>query len=118
MVKKAIAKLKTKKASDRFGWRAEWLKERGKEIFKILSILFNRIEREQKTLTQWRQTLIKSKYEGGNKVNINESQRRIFLVNIISKVFELVKRIQNEKITAKCRTCKQVEGKRGPQWII
>ena len=101
MVKKAIAKLKTK-----WRWRAEWLKERGKEIFKILSILFNRIEREQKTITQWRQTLIKSKYEGGNKVNTNESQRRIFLVNIISKVFELVKRIQNEKITAKCRKCK------------
>ena len=27
MVKKAIAKLKNKRASDRLGWRAEWLKE-------------------------------------------------------------------------------------------
>ena len=54
MVKKAIAKLKNKRASDRLGWRAEWLKEGGEEIVKSLSILFNRIEREKKTLMQWR----------------------------------------------------------------
>ena len=52
MVKKAIAKLKNKRASDRLGWRAEWLKEVGEEIVKSLSILFNRIEKEQRTLTQ------------------------------------------------------------------
>ena len=87
MVKKAIAKLKNKKASDRLGWRAEWLKEGGEEIVKSLSILFNRIEREQRTLMQWRQTTIKSIYKGGSKANISESQRGIFLVNIISKVY-------------------------------
>ena len=52
MVKKATAKLKNKRASDRLGWRAEWLKEVGEEIVKSLSILFNRIEKEQRTLTQ------------------------------------------------------------------
>ena len=95
MVKKAIAKLKNKRASDRLGWRAEWLKEGEEEIVKSLSILFNRIEKEQKALTQWRQTTIKSIYiiykGGNNKVNISESQRGIFLINIISKVYELVK---------------------------
>ena len=69
----------------------------GEEIVKNLSILFNRIEREQRTLMQWRQTTIKSIYKGGNKANISESQRGIFLVNIISKVYELVKIIQNDK---------------------
>ena len=49
MVKKAIAKLKNKRASDGLGWRAEQLKEGGEEIVKSLSILFNRIEREQTT---------------------------------------------------------------------
>ena len=49
------------------------------------------MEREQRTLIQWRQTTIKSMYKGGNKSNISESQGRIFLVNIISKVHELVK---------------------------
>ena len=36
MVKKATAKLKNKRASDRLGWRAEWLKEVGEEIVKSL----------------------------------------------------------------------------------
>ena len=67
MVKKATAKLKNKRASDRSGWRAEWLKEGGEEIVKSISILFNRIERKQRTLTQWRQTTIKSTNKGGNK---------------------------------------------------
>ena len=101
MVKKAIAKLKNKRASDRLGWRAEWLKERGEEIVKSLSILFNRIEREQRTPIQWRQTRIKSICKGGNKANISESQRVIFLVNIISKVYELVKITKNDKNNSK-----------------
>ena len=37
-------------------------------------------------------------YKGGNKANKSESQRGIFLVNIISKVYELVKITQqNDK---------------------
>ena len=40
----------------------------GQDIVKILSILFNRIEREQRTLIQSRQT-IESIYKGGNKAN-------------------------------------------------
>ena len=98
MVKKAMTKLKNKRASDRSGWRAEWLKIGGEEIVKSL---FNRIEREQRTLVQWRQTTIKSIYQSGNKANISESQRGIFLVNIISKVYELVKITQNERNNSK-----------------
>ena len=116
MVKNAIVKLQNKRANDGSGWRAEWLKEGEEEIVKSLSILFNRIEREQRTLIQWRQTTIKSIYKGGNKTNISESQKGIFLVNI-SKVYELVKISQNEK-NANCQKCKQLEGKRGQQWII
>ena len=36
MVKKALAKLKNKRVSDRLGWRAEWLKKGGEEIVKSL----------------------------------------------------------------------------------
>ena len=101
MVKKAIAKLKNKISTDRLRWRAEWLKEGGEEIVKSLSILFNRIEKEQRTLVQWRQTAIKSIYKSGNKTNISESERGIFLVNIMSKVYEIVKITQNEKNNSK-----------------
>ena len=41
---------------------AEWLKEGGEEIVKKLSILFDRTEREQKTLTESRATTIKRMY--------------------------------------------------------
>ena len=118
MVKKAIAKLENKRASDRLGWRAEWLKEGGEEIVKRLSIIFKRIERELRTLMQRRETAIKSIYKGGNKATISENERGISLVNITSNVHELFKIIQNEKITAKCQKCKQLEGKRSHQWII
>ena len=101
IVEKAIAKLKNKRASDRLGCRTEWLKEGGEEIVKSLSILFHRIEREQRTFIQWRQTAIKSIYKGGNKANRSERQRGIFFVNIISKVCELVKITQNEKNNSK-----------------
>ena len=111
MVKKAIAKLKNKGTSDSLGWRAEWLKEGGEEIVKSLSILFNRIEIEQRTLVQWRQTTIKSIYKGGNKANISESQKGIFLVNIISKVYELVKITQNEKNNSKISEMQTIGGK-------
>ena len=77
MVQKAIAKLKNKRANDRLGWRTEQLKKGGEEIVKSLSILFSRIEREQRTLTQWRQTTIKSIYKC-DKANSSENQREIF----------------------------------------
>ena len=108
MVKKAIAKLENKRASDRLGWRAEWLKEGKEEIVKRLSIIFKRIERELRTLMQRRETAIKSIYKGGNKATISENERGISLVNITSNVHELFKIIQNEKITAKCQKCKQL----------
>ena len=43
MIKRAIAKLKNKRASNSLRWRPEWLKEGEEEIVKSLSILFNRI---------------------------------------------------------------------------
>ena len=71
------------------------------EIVECLRILFNGTQREQRTLTQWRQTTIKSISKGGNKVIISESQRGILLVNIISKVYEIVKLIPNKKSSIK-----------------
>ena len=93
--------MKNKRASDRLGWKAEWLKEGGEEIFKSLSIRSNRIQREQRTFIQWKQRTIKSIYKSGNKDNISESQRGIFLVNMISKVYELVKITQSDKNNSK-----------------
>ena len=43
---KAIRRMKNKKAADRLGWKAEWIKEVGEEMVKSLCILFYRIKTE------------------------------------------------------------------------
>ena len=62
-----------------------------------LATLFNREGEENKIPIQWRETKIKSVYKGGNKERIEESQKGIFLMNVVCKVFERVKKVQNEK---------------------
>ena len=66
MVKKGINKIKRKKAGDRLGWKAEWLKEGGKEMAKSLAVLFNRIEEEGEIPKQCHLTTIKSVRKKGN----------------------------------------------------
>ena len=48
MVKNALDKMKNKKAGDSSNWKAEWLKEAGKEMVKSMVTLYNRIEEEGK----------------------------------------------------------------------
>ena len=95
-IRKAIKGMKNKKAGDKNNWKAEWIKEGGSEMVQSLAILFNRVEEENKIPIQWRETKIKSVYKGGNKERIQENQREIFLMNIVCKVYEIVKKIQNE----------------------
>ena len=42
------------------------------------------------------ETKVKSVYEEGNKERINESRIGIFLMNIVYKVYETVKKLQNQ----------------------
>ena len=59
----------------------------------------NRVEEEGQILLQWRETSIKSLYKGGgSKEKIQESQRGIFITNIVSKAYEIVQKFQNEAI--------------------
>ena len=88
--------MKNKKATDRLGWKAEWIKEGGEEIVKSLYILFNRIKTENQMPKQWQLTTVKSIHKGGIKENIQENQRGIFLVNTVSKIYESALKIQNE----------------------
>ena len=96
IIRKAIRKIKNKKATDRLGWKAEWIKEGGEEIVKSLYILFNRIKTENQMPKQWQLTTVKSIHKGGVKENIQENQRGIFLVNTVSKIYESALKIQNE----------------------
>ena len=46
IVRKAIKRMKNKKAADRLGWKVEWIKEEGEVMVKSLYIFFNRIKTE------------------------------------------------------------------------
>lgn len=46
IIRKVIRRMKNKKASDRLGWKAKWIKGRGEEMVKSLYTLFNRIKTE------------------------------------------------------------------------
>ena len=60
-------------------------------------MLFNKIKTKNQIPIQWQLTTLKSIHKGGVKENIQENQRGIFLVNIVSKIYESALKIQNEK---------------------
>ena len=89
-------RMKNKKAADRLGWKAGWIKEGWEKIAKSLCILFNKIKAENQIPKQWQLTTVKSIHKSEVKENIHESQRGIFLVNRVSKIYESALKIQNE----------------------
>ena len=70
-----------------------------KTITQLEVKIRTRVKEEGQIPLQWRETSIKSLYKGGgSKEKIQESQRGIFITNIVSKAYEIVKKIQNEAI--------------------
>ena len=55
---------------------------------KRLAVLLNRIEEEGGMPKQWQLTTIKSVRKKGNQGKLSESQRGLFMVNVLSKVYE------------------------------
>ena len=107
--------MKNKKAADRLGWKAEWIKEGGEEMVKSLYILFNRIKTENQIPKQGQLTTVKSIHKGGVKKNIQEKQRGIFLANAVSKIYENALKIQNENKMRTCHRCRQQQENRDQQ---
>ena len=56
-------------------------------MVQSLAALFNRVEEENKTTIQWRETIIKSVYKGEHEGWIQESQRGILQMNIACKLY-------------------------------
>ena len=117
MVEIAIKEMKNKKSSDRYGWKAEWIKNREKEVSESLTVLYNRIEEEKCASKEWGHITIKSVRKNG-KEKINENQRGLFLMNIVAKDYEKVKKGRMEKFIVTCHKSKQHVESKGQQWII
>ena len=65
---------------------------------KSLAVLFNITEEEGEIPKQWQLTTMRSVRKKGNQHKLSVIQRGLFMVNIVSKVYERVKKSQNEKI--------------------
>ena len=65
---------------------------------RSLAVLFNRIEEKGEMPNHWHLTTLKSGTEKWKQDKLGESQRGLFIVNVVSKVYERVKKTQNEKI--------------------
>ena len=115
IVKKVIKMMRNERALDRRGWRAEWIKN-GEEIENSLVKLFNRMERENSSPVRWNQIIIRSIHKKGPKKDLS-NQRGIFLTNIVSKVYEKVKLLQNEENICNMSRMQCTGRKIGPHWI-
>ena len=57
-------------------------------MIKSLEILYNRIEQEKIIPKQWQRVIIKSVDKKGSGEKLSKNQRGLFLVNVVSKVYE------------------------------
>ena len=108
-IREAIKGMKNKKTGDKNNRKAEWIK--GGKMVQSVATLFNRVE-ENKIPIQWRETKINSVCKGGNKERIHENQKEIFLMNILCKVYEKMKKLQNENKQANIISSMQTAGKK------
>ena len=72
------------------------MKKEETKIMQSLAILFNRVEEDRKIPIQWMETKIKLVYKEENKERVQEIQRGIFPINVVCKVYEIVKKLPNE----------------------
>ena len=83
----------------------------GDRMVKSLISIFNRAQEERKIPKQCTETAIESICKGGQRENLNETQRGIFMINAISIAYERVSKIQNQKLQEKM-SYMQVAGKK------
>ena len=65
-------------------------------MIENLEILYNRIEQEKIIPKEWQQVITKSVDKKGSGEELSKSQSGLFLLNIVSKVYEKIQKTQNE----------------------
>ena len=97
-VKRAVKGLKKKKTGDKTGLRNEMIQWAGKDFIESIKVIFNRVMSSKEVPTSWKNMKIKSIYKKKGERTSMKNRRGIFLTNIISKLFEKVIALRNEKI--------------------
>ena len=88
-------------------------------MIESLITIFNRFEEEGQIPLQWRETSIKSLQRRWIKIKNLGKPEGIFITNIVSKAYEIVKKIQNETVQSNMSNiyCRLQKRKTDQQWI-
>ena len=95
-IEKAISELKKKKCQDEWGWKNEIIITGKDEMKRSLMNLFNRMEKEKVTPSQWNEVLINTIPKKGSCLEM-DNKRGLFLTEVVSKVYEKVIKNRNKK---------------------
>eukprot|EP00111_Clytia_hemisphaerica_P015501 TCONS_00045769-protein len=94
----ALKKLKSKKAADEGGVRAEYFMYGGEDLKISLLNILNEILKEGTIPEKWKKMRIKSIYKNKGSRNEMKNQRGIFITNVVSKIFERVLLNRNREL--------------------
>ena len=83
-------KLKKKKAQDAEGWKNELMIHGGSEMIISLTIMCNKVLREEDIPEEWSRVIIKSVYKNKGPQLEMVNRRGLFLTNLVSKLFEKI----------------------------
>ena len=99
MVRKAIKGIKPNKAADSRGWKGEWLKLGGEVMVESLTAMFKKIDEEKEVPMEWEEVIIQSiqKKQG---TTLEETERGIFLTNIVSKTMKECRKFKTKAFLA------------------
>ena len=97
----AVKQLKRRETGDRDGWQNELMLEGGTEMNYSILHMFNQILEGQNIPNQWKEMTIKYIHKKGSKL-LMENRRGLFLINILSKLFErVIENVTEEHVTIK-----------------
>ena len=112
-IKKNINKLKKKNTYDSQGWNNKIVRNSGRDIENSLEVILNEIEKSEIIPNEWVELKIKSIYKGKGKTTDVENRRGLFITNIVSKVYEMIKLDKNKEKLNNGISQYQCGGKKG-----
>ena len=119
-INRAIRQLKCGKAQDGDNWTNEMIRNAGEEMSNSIRKMYNTILKERELPKQWEKMKIKSIFKSKGSRKEMKNRRRIFLTNIICKLFK--KALKNRIKKAVKIDKHQSDGKKnvmtGDNWII
>ena len=111
-IEEAMKLLKRKKCKDGTGWNNEIILNGGEEMVISLHKIFNQIEEQRIVPKEWKEVIIKAINKPGTVLEM-ENKRGLFLTDVISKLYEKIMKIRNQKQVQQYISPNQTGGTKG-----